>query len=192
MIAGLTGGIGSGKSVVSRLFEMLGCAVFQSDTAAKQAYSLNEIKKQVVALLGEEAYGENNQINRKYISASVFNDQQLLQRLNAIIHPAVGTMFRKFANENSHKVIIKESALLFEANVTAGLDKIIAVVSPDEERIKRIMHRDGITRQETLRRFGSQMPQEEKARRADFVIHNDEKHLLITQAERIFTILSQA
>lgn len=191
MIAGLTGGIGSGKTVVARLFGMLGCAVFNSDEAAKAAYFLPGIKEQVTSLLGVGSYLSDTQIDKKYISDKIFGHRKLLEGLNSIIHPAVGKMFQEFVARNPRKVIIKESALLFEAGVTGGLDKIIVVVSPDEERISRVMKRDKLSREEVLGKIQNQLPQEEKARRADFVVQNDEKHLLIGQTERIFTILCQ-
>lgn len=189
MIAGLTGGIGSGKSTVARLFRLLGAATFDSDEAAKEAYYRPGIKNKVIGLLGEKAYGANGNINRDHISSVIFNDASKLEKLNAIIHPEVGTMFREFLQQNTGRIIIKESALLFEANVTAGLDSIIVVAAPTETRISRVMQRDGLSREDVERKLRSQISQEEKIRRASHVIYNDEKHLLIPQTETIFKLL---
>jgi dephospho-CoA kinase len=190
MIAGLTGGIGSGKSTVARLFEVLGCAVFNSDEAAREAYHVSGIREKIESLLGPGAYLEGQAIDRKFISNRVFTDNTLLLKLNSVIHPVVGEMFHAFKTKNKGKIIIKESALLYEANVTAGLDKIIVVAAPDEIRIQRVMRRDGASLEEVKARLASQLPQNEKTGKADFVIHNDDAQLIIPQVNRIFTLLA--
>src|SRR5690606_36932873 len=126
------------------------------------------------------------EINKAYISALVFVDPELLKAVNAIIHPAVGAMFKMFRDEHAGHVVIKESALLFEANVTEGLDKIIVVAADDELRIHRVMERDQLTREQVLKKLSSQIAQEDKVRRTDFVIRNNRQDLLIPQAEIIF------
>src|SRR5688500_7006129 len=123
MIAGLTGGIGSGKSVVSRLLEILGCAVFNSDLAAKEAYFDEGIPSKVKSLLGNDAYSAAGKINKAHISSKVFSDTDLLHRLNAIIHPVVKDKFIAFCQANKGHVIIKETALLFEAGLETSCDK---------------------------------------------------------------------
>jgi dephospho-CoA kinase len=189
MIAGLTGGMGSGKSTVAKLFEVMGCAVFNSDAAARSAYHSKEVRKKIEELLGQEAYLGEKEINRQYISGKVFADKDLLEKVNGVIHPAVGEMFWDFVRHNPGKIVIKESALLFEANVTSGLDKIIVVSAPDDVRIKRVMERDGAERSAVEARMRTQLPQEEKEKKADFVILNDESELIIPQVNRIFTLL---
>lgn len=186
MIAGLTGGIGSGKSTVSRIFEILGCAVFNSDNAAKLVYFEAEVRNAVQRLLGKESYLSNNQIDKNYISTKVFNDTTLLHSLNQIIHPAVGKLFTEFVKQNPGRVIIKETALLFEAHLEKHVNKIIMVESPDELRIKRVMKRDDLSEAEIIKRIKSQLPQEEKIKRSDFVIHNNETELLIPQVISVF------
>src|SRR5688500_404245 len=132
MIAGLTGGIGSGKSVVSRLLEILGCAVFNSDVAAKEAYFDEGVPAKVKSLLGNEAYSSDDKLNKVHISAKVFSNTDLLHHLNAIIHPVVKDKFIAFCKVNKGHVIIKETALLFEAGLETSCDKIIVVAAPDE------------------------------------------------------------
>ncbi len=191
MIAGLTGGIGSGKSTIARLFEIMGCALFYSDTVAKDIYFEPAVKSKVTALLGKESYASETSINKAYISSRVFGNTELLHALNAIIHPAVGDAFKTFIKNNPRRLIIKESALLFEAKLTAGLDKIIVVTAPDDTRIQRVMQRDGLSHEAVMQKIKSQLPQEEKAKQADFVIYNDGKEFLIKQALFIFNALNK-
>ena len=189
MIAGLTGGIGSGKSVVAKLFELLGCAVFDSDVAAKDIYFNSQIKLRVTELLGKEAYLSNTKINKAYIGSKIFSDTQTLQQLNAIIHPAVIDTFKDFVKKNPNKLIIKETALLFEAHLEKEVDKIIVVAADDELRVNRVMERDGLNKEDILKKIKTQLAQEEKIKKADFVIYNDEQRLLLPQVLAIYNTL---
>lgn len=192
MTIGLTGGIGSGKSVVARLFEVLGCAVFNSDQVARQLYYEADIAPQVVDLLGAKAYRSPAEIDKTYISSLIFKNEQLRQQLNAILHPAVGRRFAAFVQANPHRTVVKETALLFEQHLERQVDKTIVVRADDDLRINRVMHRDGLSRSEVLNKLHSQMPQEEKAARADFVIDNSERDLLIPQVVVIYNRLHGA
>lgn len=189
MVAGLTGGIGSGKSVVAKIFELLGCAVFNSDIAAKDVYFNAEIKVRIIKLLGNEAYLSDTRINKAYISSKIFSDTQTLQQLNAIIHPAVIDTFKDFVKKNPTKLIIKETALLFEAHLEKEVDKIIVVAADDELRVKRVMERDGLNKEDILKKIKTQLAQEEKIKKADFVIYNDEQSLLLPQVLTIYNTL---
>lgn len=189
MIIGLTGGIGSGKSTVARVFEILGCSLFNSDEAAKRVYFDAEIKAQVIGLLGNESYMGEKELNKMFISSKIFADTALLHKLNAVIHPAVKKQFEQFVAEQKNRIIIKESALLFEANIYQEMDKIILVVADDETRIGRVMQRDGLTREEVLKKIKSQLPQEEKIKQSHFVIDNNEKQLVIKQVLHIYNQL---
>jgi dephospho-CoA kinase len=192
MVVGLTGGIGTGKSTVAKLFELLGAKVFNSDDNAKEQYFVPEIKQKVIALLGADCYLADGSLNRKYISGRIFSDTTLLQKLNSIIHPAVGNDFRDFVNSNPGKLIIKESALLFEVGLDKELDKIILVTSPLELRIERVMKRDNLTREEVMNKIKSQMSEAEKLKLARWVITNDEKEFLIPQTLKVFNELNHA
>jgi len=192
MIVGLTGGIGTGKSTVAKLFELLGARIFNSDENAKEQYFVPEIKKQVIELLGEECYVDVKTLDRKFISNKIFSDTSLLKKLNAIIHPAVLKDFKFFANENPGKLIVKESALLFELGLDKELDKVILVTSPIELRIARVMKRDELSREEILNKIKSQMSEDEKVKLTDLIIKNDEKEFLITQTLQIFNKLNNA
>jgi dephospho-CoA kinase len=186
MIVGLTGGIGSGKSTVSRLFEMFGCVVFNSDRVAKEIYYDPGIRKKIIELLGASSYLPDGNLNKSFISSRIFGDAVLLHKLNSIIHPAVREKMQVFIETNKDKLIIKESALLFEAHLEKELDKVIVVSAPDDLRIKRIMDRDGLSAADVQLRLKSQIPQEEKVARADFVIINNEKELVIPQVLAVF------
>jgi dephospho-CoA kinase len=186
MVAGLTGGIGSGKSIVAKIFELLGCAIFESDEVAKRVYFEPEIKEQVINLLGEGVYLSKGTIDKKYIGSKIFSDTTLLQKLNAIIHPTVILKYKKFIEQNQDKIVIKETALLFEAKLEKEVDKIILVVAEDETRIRRVMLRDGLTKQEIQKKIASQLSQSEKIKKADFVIYNDETELILPQVIAIY------
>ncbi|MGZ3901439.1 MAG: dephospho-CoA kinase [Bacteroidia bacterium] len=189
MIVGLTGGIGSGKSIVARVFGALGCVLFNTDEAAREIYFDAEIKVKVIALLGQESYSSERELNKSFISSKIFSDTDLLHRLNSVIHPAVKKKFEKFAQENKGSVIIKESALLFEANLHKSMDAVIMVTADDELRIQRVMQRDGSGREDVIKKIKSQLPQEEKIKLADYIIYNNEKEFVITQVLEIYNKL---
>ncbi len=192
MIVGLTGGIGTGKTMVAQLFAMLGAKVFNSDESAKQLYFDPEIKNKVIQLLGSESYNAAFSLNKKYISDKIFSDTNLLQKLNGIIHPAVANDFNNFVAKNSNYLIIKESAILFETGIYKSLDKVILVTSPVDLRIKRVMKRDGLNETEVRNKIKSQMSEEKKIKLTDLIIYNNEIDFLIPQAHTIYTKLLNA
>ncbi|MDO8998756.1 MAG: dephospho-CoA kinase [Bacteroidota bacterium] len=192
MVVGLTGGIGSGKTTVANLFEIIGCPVFYSDVVAKEIYFNETIKPKIINLLGKEAYVSSTKIDKKYISSKIFSDTNLLHQLNAIIHPAVIEKFVQFKELHKNKLIIKETALLFEAKLENEVDKIILVAANDELRIKRVMQRDNLSKEDVTSKIKAQLPQEEKILKSDFVIYNDEKDFLITQVLEIYRKLTNA
>jgi dephospho-CoA kinase len=192
MIVGLTGGIGSGKTIVARLFAIMGAKVFNSDECAKQLYVEPAIKERVIGLLGTECYLNDDTINKKYISQRIFSNTNLLKELNAIIHPAVAEKFKEFVKKYPNQLIIKESALLIETGLYKELDELILVTSPLELRIKRVMQRDGVSEGEVRNRIKSQLSEDEKLKLAGHVIQNNECDFLITQVLSIYKILQHA
>lgn len=187
MIVGLTGGIGSGKSTVAKLFEVMGVPVYNSDLRAKEMYYKPEVKEQVVALLGPAAYDASGKLDPAHVSKVIFSDSGVLSKINSIIHPAVEADFREFvAKHSDKKLILKESALLFETGLYKKLDKIILVTSPIALRIARVQSRDNISEADIIKRMNYQMPDEEKAPISDFVIVNDETTGLIPQVLEVF------
>lgn len=181
MIIGLTGGIGSGKSMVARILSLMGCAVFSSDEVARQVYFDAEVKKKVIDLLGPEVYKSNTEINRAYIGTKIFSDTDLLKKLNAIIHPAVGEKFSEFVKQNPDSIIVKETALLFEAGIDKEVDLVVTVAADEDIRIQRVMQRDGLTREDVMKKMKSQLSQEEKIKRSQMVIYNNGSDSLIEQ-----------
>lgn len=192
MVVGLTGGIGSGKSTVAKLFEIIGCPVFYSDTVAKEIYFQRSIKPQIITLLGKEAYISETKIDKKFISSKIFSDTDLLHKLNTIIHPAVIERSKQFVEKHKGKLIIKETALLFEAKLENTVDKIILVAANDELRINRVMQRDRLSKEEVVNKIKAQLPQEEKMAKSNFVIYNNEEDFLITQVLTIYSKLKNA
>ncbi|SDS31151.1 dephospho-CoA kinase [Maribacter dokdonensis] len=171
-VVGLTGGIGSGKSTVAKMFLELGVPVYNSDERAKKLMDTSaEIKNQIIAFLGKESYHEEK-LNRAYIAKKVFNDTTLLAQLNAIVHPVVREDFLKWTGEQEYCYVIQETALLFENNSQHLYDSIILVTAPKEERISRVVRRDNGTREQVIARMNNQMDDEEKLNLSDFVIEN--------------------
>ena len=178
---GLTGGIGSGKSTVAKIFETLGIPVYYADDAAKELMNTDaELKKQIIKNFGTAAY-TNHKLNRSYLASIVFADKQKFEILNSITHPATIRAANEWIAEQKGPYIIKEAALLFESDAHKHLDAIIGVSSPLALRIKRVMQRDNLTEADVQKRINRQMDEAEKMRRCDYIIHNDESTLLIPQ-----------
>ncbi|WP_439506643.1 dephospho-CoA kinase [Sediminibacterium sp.] len=178
---GLTGGIGSGKSIVAKIFRTLGVPVLDADALAKKIMLENEaVKAQILAAFGTESYNDQG-LNRSFISNIVFNDPFQLEVLNSIVHPATIEAGKKWALEQNAPYTIKEAALFFESGSADGMDLIIGVYAPDALRIQRVMHRDQTSREEVLNRMKHQISQTIKMKLCDKVIVNDEQSLLIPQ-----------
>lgn len=182
---GLTGGIGSGKSVVARIFENLGVPVYYADQAAKALYIKDpELKKAVIENFGEEAY-VNGELNRKYISSIIFSSPEKLELLNSIVHPATIRDAERWLSAQTTPYAVKEAALIFESGSHRDLDLVIGVFAPAYLRIKRVMDRDSISEVEIRKRMDNQIEDRIKMKLCDFIIHNDEKQLLIPQVLEI-------
>lgn len=178
---GLTGGIGSGKSVVAKVFETLGIPVYYADDAAKKLMNTNEgLKKEIIKNFGEDSY-TNGELNRKYIASIVFNDKEKLDLLNSLTHPATIRDAEEWITRQSSLYIIKEAALLFESGANKNLDFVIGVDAPLPLRINRVINRDGITEEEIMKRIARQMNETEKLKLCDFIVTNNEKDLVIPQ-----------
>lgn len=184
-LIGLTGGIGSGKSLVADLFRTLGIPVYESDARAKMLMQEDpDVRRKLTDLFGDEAWLPDGQLNRPGIASKVFGDRTLLEKLNAIVHPAVYLDLKKWmaeAGQLDAPFVIQESAILLEENLTARLSATILVVAPEEIRIQRVMTRDHVSREKVLSRMQHQWPDEQKVPLADFVIYNDGQRPLIRQ-----------
>lgn len=181
---GITGGIGTGKSTVARIFSILGVPVYESDDEAKNCYFDPKVKQEVLALLGGDAYISDNQINKSWIAGQVFTRPALREKLNGILHPAVAAHYKHWLSNQKHPYVLKVAALLFEAQIYRTLDQTILVTSPLDLRIARIQKRDP---QRTVAEINniifSQMSDDEKQNLAHGIIENDEKHSLIFQVK---------
>jgi dephospho-CoA kinase len=178
---GLTGGIGSGKSTVAKVFETIGIPVYYADDAAKRLMSEDaQLREQIIALFGPEAY-INNLPDRKYIAKLVFNNKEKLQQLNAVVHPATIRDGEEWMKRQTTPYAIKEAALIFESGTQSQLDYVIGVSAPAALRIHRAMKRDHVSREEILSRMNKQIQEIIKMRLCDFIIYNDEQQLVIPQ-----------
>lgn len=179
---GITGGIGSGKSTVSKIFELLGVPVYYADERAKDILVRDpELVEQVKQHFGAEVYDANGVLNRKYLGNIVFNDKDKLAILNSLVHPATIRDSDQWALQQHTPYVLKEAALLFETESFHHLDKVIAVFAPQPLRIHRVMKRDNVTRNEVLARIYKQIDETIKMRLSDYIIHNDEQHMVIPQ-----------
>jgi dephospho-CoA kinase len=178
---GLTGGIGSGKSTVAKIFETLGIPVYYADDAAKELMNTDpDLKELIIKNFGSNVYTDNK-LNRSYLASIVFADKLKLEILNSLTHPATINAANEWIALQKGPYIIKEAALLFESDSHKHLDAIIGVSSPIALRMKRVMQRDNLTEEDVQKRINRQMDEAEKMRRCDYIIHNDESTLLIPQ-----------
>ncbi len=182
---GLTGGIGSGKSTVAKIFETLGIPVYYADAEAKRLMNSSETLKKVIRQNFGEATYENDQLNRKYLAGIVFNNPEKLELLNALIHPVTINDAEQWMQQQSAPYSIKEAALLFESGAAENLDLIVGVYAPQALRIKRVMKRDGLTADEIMKRINRQVNEEMKMKLCDFVITNNEQELLVPQVLKL-------
>lgn len=184
---GITGNIGSGKTTVCKLFELLQIPVFYADFHAKKVMTEDAILISAIRQnFGNEAYFADGNLNRKHISNIVFNNDAELNMLNSLVHPAVFRAFDVWAEAYQHKkYVLKEAAILFESGSNRQCDKTIVVSAALDVRVQRVMQRDNLTEQEVLRREKKQMPQAEKEAKADFVVLNDAQMLVIPQVLKI-------
>lgn len=188
---GITGGIGSGKTTICRLFETLGIPIYYTDDAAKWILQHNpDVRQQVSTLFGNIAYLPDGTLNRHAISAIAFTEPEKLKLLEQIVHPAVWQHSEQWITQQANHIpyILKESALLFETGAYKQLDKIITVVAPIDLRIARVIQRDHSDEKTIRARIAQQMPDEDKIKQSDFVIQNNGQQLLIPQ---ILTIHQQ-
>ena len=178
---GLTGGIGSGKSTVAKIFELLNVPVYYADAASKRLYETDEeLKASIKKHFGEEMY-EGGHLNKARLASIVFKDPSKLQLLNQLVHPPTIRDAEEWMKKQQAPYVIKEAALIFESGSSSGLDLVIGVRAPQHLRIKRVMDRDHVSREEVMERMRRQIDEEIKMRLCDIIIENDEQHLVIPQ-----------
>jgi len=187
LLVGVTGGIGSGKSTVCRIIEVLGYKVYYADSRAKWLMNNDKkLKGEIISLFGKESYSKDK-LNRQLIGELVFKDAVLLHALNARVHPVVGEDLKKWIKENNHEsLLFDEAALMFEIGSYERMDATILVTAPEELRIRRVLSRDNHRSRESVRAIISQqLNDREKIPLADYIVENDETKSIITQTLRI-------
>jgi dephospho-CoA kinase len=189
MTVGITGGIGSGKTTVCKVFSALEIPVYYADDEARQLYYLPEVKQWLSNAFGHSILDNEGDLDRKKMAAFIFNNEKALNEVNAFIHPMVIRHFKQWKKKQDAPYIIKEAAILFESGTNKDCDKIILVTAPPETRIQRILQRDKRTREEVEKIMEKQWPEEEKRNKSDFVITNDETKLVIPQVLQIHSEL---
>ena len=189
---GVTGGIGSGKTTVCKLFEKMDIPVYYADIEAKKLMNSDrQLKTKIKELLGKEAYYRNGRLNRKRVASIVFNDKEKLEKLNAIVHPAVEAHGKAWFGKQKTKYAIKEAALLVENGSYKRLDYLIVVTAPVEMRIKRVVRRDKSSYNDVKLRIENQLPEIQKKKVADFIIDNSGEVSLVSQVWRIHRTLME-
>ena len=191
-LVGITGGIGSGKSLVCKIFNILGIPSYDADSRAKVLMHENQkVKSDIVKTFGDKAYLEDGSLHREWMARAVFSDESKLKLLNGIVHPAVGADFAEWVEKSQDGPwLIKEAALLFEAGSYKNLDFIITVTAPESLRIKRVLTRDPHRSEAQIRDIiNKQMPEEEKAARSQAIINNDEQEMVLPQVLKLFNEL---
>ena len=189
-VIGLTGGIGSGKTTVSKMFEALGVPVYNSDSEAKKIMLLPETMVLLKSNFGNDFF-ENDILNRKKLADLVFKNPEKLNELNAVVHPFVKKDFIIWLKKNENeKFVIKESAILFESKTNINCDKIITVIAPLYLRMQRIVERDNLVFHEIVKRINNQLSDEKKVEKSDFVIENTDLEMTKNQVLEIYKILN--
>jgi dephospho-CoA kinase len=183
LLVGITGGIGSGKSTVCKLFTLLGVPIYTADERAKWLMSHDpQLKEQILAAFGPAAYQSNGELNRGYLAETVFSNPEKVASLNALVHPAVGKDFKHWVSQQTAPYLLKEAALLFETGAAKELNCVINVSSPLRVRMARVLLRDPHRTEEQVNQIiNQQLPDEEKNERADFSIKNTDNKLLLPQ-----------
>jgi dephospho-CoA kinase len=189
IIVGITGGIGTGKSVVTTILSTMGYPVYDSDSEAKNSMLREpQVVRKLQQVFGDDIF-DNGQLNRQRLAGEVFSNANRLQQLNNIVHPAVRNHFRRWVQAQSSPIVFLESAILFESGFDNETEKIVLITTPEEIRIKRVMERDQCTREQVRQRIAQQWTEERKAKLTDFIIVNDGKQPLLLQTEQMISEL---
>lgn len=186
-VIGITGGIGSGKTTVCKVFRLLGIPVFEADAVARELMDEDEdIKKSMRAEFGEFVYTADGKLNREVVAAAIFKNNELREKVNRLVHPAVHKAFFRWREQHEDfPYLVYEAAILLEGGFQNQMDYIILITAPAEQRVARVMKRNGMTEKMVWERINSQMPDEEKRKLADHCIDNDDNNLILPEIIRI-------
>ena len=187
---GITGGIGSGKSIACEVFSRIGVPVYNADNRAKWLMNNNiTLKQQLIARWGNQVY-KNNQLDRSFLAGIIFEDKDAIEFVNSLVHPAVRNDFQEWCSLHPDEAyVIQEAALLFESNAYNDMDVMVTVFSTEKVRIDRVCKRDQVTREQVIQRMNNQLPDEEKVKRSDFVVYNNEDQSLLEQTLKLHSLL---
>lgn len=192
MQVGITGNIGSGKTTVSKVFELIGIPVFYADIYGRKLLEKPSVIEQLTVLFGNGIVNADRSVDRSKLASVVFSDRAALDQLNALIHPAVRSGYEKWAMEQTAPYSLMEAAILFETGYAARFDKTIVVAADRQTRIERVCKRDGVPAEDVIRRMNNQQPQEELMKLADYIIYNDDNVLVLPQILQIDLDLTDA
>lgn len=192
-VIGITGGIGSGKSIIGKILTTMGYPVYYSDQEAKWVMNNDpNLRNELITVFGKQAY-MNGELNRPYLAEKIFTSPELKEQINRIVHPRVRKRFTDFVTQSNSPLVFNEAAILFETGGYKDFDATILVVADKETRIQRVMERDNISRQQVEDRMNNQWSDEQKLKLTNIVIHNNEKDLLVSQVlELLSSALRQA
>jgi dephospho-CoA kinase len=176
---GVTGGIGSGKTSVCRVFGVLGIPVFSADNEAREVMDVDTgIMLRINTIAGKNLYA-NGSLDRTELAKLIFNNSRLLEKVNSLVHPVVFSRFREWVKRQNSPYVIMEAAILFESGAHSIVDRVLTVVAPIEQRVDRVIHRSNITREQVIERMRNQMDDEERINNSDYVINNSENDMII-------------
>lgn len=185
---GITGNIGSGKSIVSAILRTIGIPVYDCDAEAKRLMQKDaHIRNKIVETFGKECYTPNNELNKKHLANIIFNDTTALQKIDNIVHPCVKEDFAKWSKKQPHAIVAMESAILFEAGMQESVDTIVAIHADREICIQRAIHRNNTTREQIEQRLDRQIPAEKLVARSEYAICNNPDTPLLPQIVRLLT-----
>lgn len=183
---GITGGIGSGKSVVSKVLRLMGIPVYDCDSKAKELMRNDpDLRKSLIGIAGKDVYNDDGGINVKYLSSFLFSDKGNRALVDSVVHPCVKSDFLRWTDERDETLVGVESAILFEAGLNLIVDNTVMVYAPEPLRVTRVMKRNGCSQDEAMARIHAQMPDEKKKLLADFVICNDDSEPVLLQLEKM-------
>jgi dephospho-CoA kinase len=185
MKLGITGGIGSGKTSVCKVFNVLGIPVFSADPEARKIMDNDRnIKREINEIVGKNIY-PGGQLNRMELASLIFNNRDILEKVNSLVHPIVFEHFNRWAEKQTTPYVIMEAAILFESGASKLVDRVATIVAPVEERISRVTRRNKLNRDQVMERINNQMTDEERIKMSDYVINNSENDMIIPVILRI-------
>jgi len=182
---GVTGGIGSGKTTVCRIFRVLGVPVFVADAAAREVMNNDPgIRDRINSIAGEDLYS-GGELDRMELARLIFNRPEMLKSVNAAVHPVVLQIFSKWADESDAPYVIMEAAVLFESKADTFVDRVVAISAPVEERIARVMGRNELSREQVIERINNQLEDDEREEQSHYVINNADNEMIIPEILKI-------